>query len=65
MTKNKDIPPEMWRGYHPTDRPFLNGYTWLYFDIDSVQFVLRDKRDEIIENKHFKREDETLREMFG
>ena len=63
--KEQNIPADLWKGYSPTNRRFLNGYTYLYFDVNRVNLVLRNNRKEILEDTIFTREDCRLRDLFG
>ena len=61
----QNISAESWKDYAPTNRRFLNGYAWFYFDVNRVNFVLRSNKNNVLEDIIFTREDCLIRDLFG
>ena len=65
MADDPDIPISVWDKCKPTSLDLARGASWFYFSSDTINFVLKNSKREVIEQKVYKREDKNMRDLCG
>lgn len=65
MFQNQELTSDHWLELNPTNRRFLNGFSWYYFTPNTVRFLLKNNRCEVLEDKIYYRHDDTMRDLRG
>ena len=60
-----NISSGQWEELEPTNRKWLNGYSWFFFTRNTVRFLLRNPTGVVLEDQIYYRKDVIMRELTG